>query len=588
MAKRWRIAARDTEAVQRFARASQLPAVVAELLLARGVDQPTAAQTFLEAKMSGLLEPEQFPGLSTAVDVIWSAIQRGEPITIYGDYDADGMTATAILMRCLALLSAQVGFYVPHRLDEGYGLNEEALRKIASKGTRLVITVDCGIASVREAELAVELGMQLVITDHHEFGAKLPNATAVVHPRLPGHDYPVESPCGAGVAFKLAWALCQRASGAARVKPSLKNYLISAMGLAAIGTVADVVPLIDENRVIVRHGLNALHSQPFAGIAALCRVAALDKKPRLSSEDIGFSLAPRLNAAGRLGQAELAIELLTTDSDNRAAELADFLDELNRNRDSIERSIYLAADKQLKERFNVSDPALVLADRGWHAGVIGIVAGRLAEKYSRPVVMIALDELGRQMGQGSARSALGLNLHETLTSCSTHLVSYGGHAAAAGLRIDPAHVDHFRTQFCAAVADRIPEADRVAELHIEAESPLPQLTIQTVKQIERLAPFGAGNPRPLLCASVVELAETPRTMGSGDRHLAVRLKQSNVRLRGVAFGRGEWAQQLSEHQGPIDIAYRPVINEFRGQRNVELHLVDWRPAQTASVAATER
>ncbi|MEM9317341.1 MAG: single-stranded-DNA-specific exonuclease RecJ, partial [Pseudomonadota bacterium] len=454
MSKRWRIAARDPETVRRFARASQLPTVVAELLLARGIDHPDTARTFLEAKISGLLEPARLPGLEQAADVIWEAIQAGEPITVYGDYDADGMTATAILVRCLTLLRAKIDFYVPHRLQEGYGLNEQALRQIASKGTRLVITVDCGIASVHEAEVASELQLKLVITDHHEFGPRLPEAAAIVHPRLPHREYPVESPCGAGVAFKLAWAVCQRASGAARVRPGLKNFLVSAMGPAAIGTVADVVPLIDENRLIVRHGLNALREHPSAGIAALCKVGRLEGKPRLSSEDIAFSLAPRLNAAGRLGQAELAIELLVTDSETRAAELASFLDELNQNRDSIERSIYLAADKQLKERFDVRDPALVLAERGWHAGVIGIVAGRLAEKYSRPVVMIALDELGRAMGQGSARTALGLNLHETLTSCSSHLVSYGGHAAAAGLRIDPAHVDDFRKRFCDEVAHR--------------------------------------------------------------------------------------------------------------------------------------
>ena len=438
MAKRWRIAARDLEAVRQFARTSQLPMVVAELLLARGMDRPDTARAFLDARISGLLDPEQLPGLSTAADTVWKAIQDGDRITIYGDYDADGMTATAILVRCLSLLSANVDFYVPHRLEEGYGLNEAALRQLAARGSKLVVTVDCGIASVREAALARELELDLVITDHHEFGPEMPHATAIVHPRLPYHNYPSESPCGAGVAFKLAWAICQRASNASRVRPALKNFLISAMGLAAIGTVADVVPLVDENRLIVRHGLNALRERPFAGIAALTKITGADQKPRLSSEDIGFGLAPRLNAAGRLGQAELAVELLTTDSDGRAAELAAYLNELNQNRDSIERSIYLAADKQLKERFDaIRDPALVLADRGWHAGVIGIVAGRLAEKYSRPVVMIALDELGRASGQGSARSALGLDLHETLTSCSSHLVSYGGHAAAAGLRIDP-------------------------------------------------------------------------------------------------------------------------------------------------------
>jgi single-stranded-DNA-specific exonuclease len=376
----------------------------------------------------------------------------------------------------------------------------------------------------------------------------------------------------------LAWALCQRASGSQKVRPRFREFLLAATGLAAIGTIADVVPLVDENRLLVKHGLLSLKGSPLPGIAALARVAKLDDRPQLASEDVAFALAPRLNAAGRLGQAELAVELLRTDSHERANELAGFLDELNSSRDHLERSIYLAATRQLKESPPTrKDPALVLAGRGWHAGVIGIVAGRLAERFCRPVVLIALDELGGAIGTGSARSAFGLDLYHALRACSDHLVSFGGHAAAAGLRIDVSSISAFRQEFCNHVASRVEPEDRVAELRIDAESPLAQLTLRTVEQIEQLAPFGHGNPRPVLCATEVQMDGPPRRMGSGDRHLALKVRQHNVCLRGVAFGRGEWAEDLERHSRPIDIAYRPVINEFRGRRRVEVHIVDWRP-----------
>ena len=364
----------------------------------------------------------------------------------------------------------------------------------------------------------------------------------------------------------------------------MRSFLLTAVGLAGIGTVADMVPLIDENRALVHHGLISLKKQPTLGLATLMQITNLDDKPSLTSEDIGFMLAPRLNAAGRLGQAQLAIELLVTDSRERAQSLAEYIHELNESRGSLERSIYLAASKQIKERFDPEgDSALVLADRGWHAGVIGIVAGRLAEKYHRPVVLIALDQLGVKPGQGSARSNGIVNLYDSLSASQERLVSFGGHAAAAGLRIDEANVDAFRDEFCEFIAGEVNEEQRTAELAIDAEVPLSELTLRTVLQIEQLAPFGQANPRPLLCTSGVELAAPPKRMGGGERHLSARLKQGGTTLRAVAFGKGDWVDELAQHEGPFDIAYRPVLNEFRGRRNVELHLVDWRPVESRAV-----
>jgi single-stranded-DNA-specific exonuclease len=440
-----------------------------------------------------------------------------------------------------------------------------------------MISVDCGIASVAEAALARDLELELIVTDHHEFAPELPAAAAIVHPRLPGTTYPFGGLCGAGVAFKLAWAICQRASEAKKVSEPLRNFLLSAVGLAAIGTVADVVPLIDENRILVRHGLNSLKHVPPLGLAMLMQVAKLGDKPCLDSEDIAFCLAPRLNAAGRFGQAQLAVELLTTDSRERAQQLAEYIHELNGSRESLERSIQLAASKQIKENFDPEgDSALVLAGRGWHAGVIGLVAGRLAEKYHRPVVLIAIDQLGIKPGVGSARSPNGMNLHSALTACSEHLLGFGGHAAAAGLKIEEPRIDSFRAAFCEHAAGKASGGQKVGEIRIDAEGPFCQLTTQTVRQIESLAPFGCGNPRPVLCATGVRLAEPPRRIGTNERHLSLRLMQQQTGIRGVGFGCGEWAEELATAGVPLDIAYKPVINDFRGRQSVEIQLVDWR------------
>lgn len=577
--KVWRIQPHDSTAVERLERSVGVPPVVAQLLAARGVTDPDVARSFLDAKLTGLRDPELLPGVPEAADRIHAAVRDRRRIVVYGDYDADGMTASALLLRCLQLLGADVSYYVPSRLDEGYGLNADALRTLAARGASLIVTVDCGIASVDHADLARELGLELIITDHHEPGPRLPAAAALVHPRLPGTNYPFSGLCGAAVAFKLAWALCQRASQAKKVGEPLRNYLLAAVGLAALGTVADVVPLVDENRILVRHGLVSLRERPPLGLAALLKLTKLDAKPSLSAEDLAFMLAPRLNAAGRLGQAQLGVELLVTESPERAQALAEYIHELNSSRDSLERSVYLAAAKLIKDEFDPDrDPALVLAGRGWHPGVIGIVAGRIAEKYNRPTVLVALDQLGLKPGVGSARSANGLALHEALRACDEHLASHGGHAAAAGLKIEERNIDAFRAAFCDYVASCVSDERRVAELNVDAESPFSQLTLPTVRQIEQLAPFGAGNPRPVLLAGRVTMAEPPQRMGAGQRHLTVRFVQHGVPIRGVGFGQGDSVEELAQVVGPIDVLYRPVINDFRGRQSVEVHLVDWRPA----------
>jgi single-stranded-DNA-specific exonuclease len=578
MPKRWRIATHDLDRVSALERSAGIPAVVAQLLIGRGIHEPVAARQFLEAKLSELRDPEQLPGAARAAEILHDAIGAGKRIVVYGDYDADGMTSTAILLTCLRLLGANASYYVPNRIDEGYGLNHEAIRCLALEGAQVIVTVDCGITSVAEAATAAECGLTLIITDHHQAGEALPAAAAIVHPGLADQPYPFAGLCGAAVALKLAWALCQRASEAKRVSEPMRNFLMRAVGLAAVGTVADVVPLVDENRVLVRHGLACLRHWPILGLQALEKVTGLDKKPQLEGDDIGFMIGPRLNAAGRLGQAQLGVELLTTDSPERAMQLAEFVHQLNDKRQSLERSVMLAAGKQVESLSDLQTlPALVIAGEGWHPGVIGIVAGRLAEKYHRPVILVALDPLGVKPGVGSGRSVRGFNLHEALVACGCHLISHGGHRAAAGLTIHAASVDAFRIDFCAHAEIQISSEDRVAELFVDAEAPFAALTHQTVKQIESLAPFGHGNSRPVLCTTDVRLADSPKRIGSTGRHLSLRLVQHGVTLRAVAFGGGDWEQELIAVDGPLDVAFQPVINHFRGRHTVEMHLTDWRP-----------
>jgi len=579
MPKRWRIRPHDMDRIAALERAAGVPAVVAQLLICRGIEQPDAARQFLNARLADLREPDALPGARQAAQRIWAAIREGKRIVIHGDYDVDGIAGTSILVHCLRLLGANVGYFIPDRMSEGYGLHEATVRRLVAEGAGLIVTVDCGITAVAAAQAARELSAELVITDHHEMQPTLPDAV-LVHPRLRGTQYPFVDLCGSAVAFKVAWALCQEASGARKAAPVMRDFLLQAVVLAALGTVADVVPLVDENRILVRHGLVGLRQQPLLGLRTLMRVAMLDQKLHLAAEDIGFQLAPRLNAAGRLGQARLAVELLTTDSEPRALELAQYIEGLNATRKSLERSIYLAAKKQAREQFDPeADAALVLAARGWHAGVIGIVAGRLAEKFHRPVVLLSQDELGVKPAVGSGRGVPGFNLHAALRACSQHLASYGGHAAAAGLRIADEAIEAFRAEFCEHCASVIPPEQRWAELHIDAETPLAALTLNTVRHIEQLAPFGQGNSRPLLCTSDVHLTAPPRRVGEGERHLLLKLMQHNLRLRAVAFGGGEWADELSKHvgNGPLSVAFRPVINVFGGRQSVELELADWKP-----------
>jgi single-stranded-DNA-specific exonuclease len=578
MAKRWRMRPYDAEKIAFLEKSTGLPPVVAQLLSCRGVNRPEEAKTFLEPKLSGLRPPEELPGCRKAAECILQAIRNGEKIVVYGDYDVDGMTGTAILRQTIRHFGGDVSYYVPHRIEEGYGLNEQALKTLAEQETRLLVTVDCGITSHRETRLAQQLGMRVVVTDHHTPTETLPEAEAIAHPQL--DDYPFPGLSGSTVAFKVAWALCTLACGEKKVPPAVRGLLIQLVGLAAMGTIADVVPLIDENRVLVRYGLEqSLPNYPTLGLRELMKTIGLDGE-KISCDKIGFNLAPRLNAAGRLGQAQLAVELMVTDRKERATELAQYIEGLNNTRKTLERSILLSASRQAKEQFAPEeDAALVLADPEWHPGVIGIVAGRLSEKYHRPVILIAQDKMGAKPGTGSARSVPGFHLFEALNACSEHLVRFGGHAAAAGLGIDDAQIPAFREAFREYAATHLREDQSTPELWIDAEFPFSAFTHKTVGQIESLRPFGCENTKPILCSSGVQLVEPPRTMGKTEQHLSLKLEQFGKRFRAVAFNATDWIDPLSQREGPIDVAFHIGINTFRGRNSIELQLLDWRPSE---------
>jgi single-stranded-DNA-specific exonuclease len=575
--KTWHLLPHDPHAIERLARALGTSPIVAQLLLNRNQRDPEAASRFLKAPLTGLHEPERLPGMPEAVERIYAAVQQKKRICVYGDYDVDGVSGTAILLTTLRQLGAEVDFHVPHRLEDGYGLSNEALGKIAAAGTSLVVTVDCGIASIAEAEEARRLALELIVTDHHEPKERLPDAAVLVHPRLPG-DYPWGYLSGAGVAFKLAWALCKKASGSDKVSPPLRECLLNAVAYASLGTVADVVPLHEENRIFVRHGLARLKSNPPAGLKALIESAKLHEKPALTATDIGFGIAPRLNAAGRLGSARLAVELLTTPSPQRAVDLARWLEEQNGKRQTVERKIYSEA-REMAERVEfASAPALVLASADWHAGMIGIVAGRLMEALGRPVLMISL---GEKSASGSGRSIPGFRLHEALQACSDHLLSHGGHATAAGFKIVPDGIEVFRDRFCQVAAQHLGPTPPPPKLVLDAEVPLSSLTLNLVEAMGQLEPYGAQNPQPVLLAGDLQVVGEPTKVGGGERHLSFRVRQQQTNMRVIAFGMGDRAEELMSAGGKCCLAFTPRINEWQGRRNVELEARDIQAGGTA-------
>jgi len=569
MIKRWNILPDAGEAAKELADALGVSDVLARLLWNRGIKTADAAKIFLDPEhRQEFYDPFRMKGMQVATDRIVRAIQNGEHITIYGDYDVDGMTASSTLFHCLRALGVaaeNVDIYIPDRFREGYGFNAAALAKIAERAD-LLVSVDCGISCA--AEVASVAGrLDIVVTDHHIPGKDLPDCIAVVNPHQDDDAYPDKNLAGVGVAFKLCDALSRTLTG----KPWNKD-----LELVALGTVADVVPLTGENRKIVRMGLHRMASTENTGLSALIAVAEKDAK-HISTEAVGFHLAPRLNAAGRMESAMLGARLLTTGDKSEAEELAEHLDALNRERQSVERDILAKAEEQLAGQDMNELPAIVVAGEGWHPGVIGIVASRLVEKYYKPVILLSIDG---KTAKGSCRSIERLHMHDALAACKEHLLRFGGHAQAAGLSLATKNIDAFRKAFCDYAAAHLTPDDYVPEANIEFEMHPASVTLDLIDEIAQLEPYGEGNPLPLFGVKDVRGTDA-RQIGSEGQHLkfAITSRASSVDM--LWWSHGSLASLVNAE--PLDLVYRPAVNEWQGRRFVQGFIDSVRPAASARI-----
>ncbi len=581
--KQWTIRPADKHAVQ-LAKSLKVSPLLAQVLLNRGITDAQTGSAFLRPKLTELIAPEKMPGVEAAVQRIKLAVKNKEKITIYGDYDVDGITGVCILWQVLRLLGATVDYYIPHRLDEGYGLNADAIRSLAESGSKLIITVDCGITAHSCAELAAQLGLDLIITDHHQLEPERPRTLAIVHPAL-DKTYPNQNSSGSMVAFKLAWAIANEFNHGPKLEPELRKFMINATSLAAMGTIADIVDLRGENRVLTSYGLKALEQCELTGIQALIASAGLTGQG-LDSYHIGFRLAPMLNAAGRMGHARLAVELLTSDSHIRSTQIAEYLKEQNSRRQRSERKIFKQACEMIVQQ-NLNHPdqkSIVLANENWHGGIIGIVASKIVDKFYRPAIMIGLpfetsngksqmSNSKSQIARGSGRSIPAFDLLGAIRACSQHLVGFGGHKMAAGITIEAEKIEQFAADLEEYAKQNLSHTDVVARLDIDAEARLGEFRNQTVSELQMLGPFGQGNPKPTFATKGVRLASAPRRVGTRGKHLQLTITDNAASIRCIGFRFGELEKKCVEAEF-FNVAYQPQINTYNGNSNVEFVLTD--------------
>ncbi len=565
---RWLVPEQQEEGASGLAAALDLHPLAARILWNRGIATPEAVQAFLSDRLADLPDPFTMKGMPAAVDRITRALRAEEKITLWGDYDVDGVCSTSLLTLFLREVGGKVATYIPHRLGEGYGLNLEAIERIAQDGTRVLVTLDCGITSVAEIARAKALGLDVVVVDHHQVPETMPPADAILNPHQPGCDYPTRHLCAAGVAFNLCMGLRKRLreSGtfASRREPNLRSL----MDLVALATVADVVPLTGANRILVKVGLDELTQARRPGVRALKEVAGLGADAPVSSGQVGFRLGPRINAAGRMDDASIGLKLLCSESVEEARTLATQLDQANAERQAVEQGIL--DDALAQAELQKGARGLVLHSDGWHPGVIGIVASRVVERFHRPTILVAVRE---GLGRGSARSIEGFHLVEALHQCAEHLVKYGGHKAAAGLSIEPGRIPAFTEQFARIAGERLTDDDLVPRCRIDAMVSLREVDERAVEAIGRLGPFGYGNPEPVFASR--RLVAHPRLLPNkrgGAGHLKLSI-ESAPQLDAIGFSMED---RLPLTEGPVDLAYQVGIDEFRGVRRISMKLKDVR------------
>jgi single-stranded-DNA-specific exonuclease len=562
----WRLKEYDAEQAGELAAGGEVPQLLVRLLAVRGIGTPEEMHRFLSPSLADLSDPFLLTGMSAAVDRLVLALDRGETVCIHGDYDVDGVTSVALLFTFLQAVGFPAVYVIPLRLEEGYGLSPEGVDEAVRRGATVLITVDCGITSLNEAAYCRQRGIDLIVTDHHTPGDILPEAVAVINPLQQGCSAPFRQLAGVGLAFKLAIALRSRLRDAGRFaggrEPNLRHYL----DLAALGTIADLVPLRGENRVIAHFGLKELSDSRRVGIRALKQVSGVNDP--VGCGDVGFRLAPRLNAAGRLDDAKRGVELLLSEDPDHAAVIAAELDAANRERQEIEKEILADALRRAQDSLSAGRTAIVMASDDWHPGVIGIVASRVVEAFHRPTILIALQD---GVGKGSGRSIPSLHLYDALAACGEHLLKFGGHKQAAGLTIDQETLEAFMDGFDDVVAGLLTEDDLTPVLQVDAELSPAEITTDLVKLTAALRPFGMGNPEPLFMLRNARLVQS-RILK--EAHLKLRLEAGGRQFEAIGFGMA--GRELGS--GEVDLVFVPELNVWNGRESLQLRLKDIRPS----------
>ncbi|RXI99929.1 single-stranded-DNA-specific exonuclease RecJ [Anaerobacillus alkaliphilus] len=557
--KRWKVEGKGHSLEQQFVTELKISPLVANLLLNRGIASVEEARNFLYIEKSEFHDPFMLKGMREATERIHQAIETNEKILIFGDYDADGVSSTAVMVHTLKRLGANFDFYIPNRFTEGYGPNEPALRKAKEEGYTLVVTVDTGISAVHEANVAKEIGLDFIVTDHHEPPPILPDALTIVNPKQHDCYYPFKGLAGVGVAFKLSHALLGQAPE-------------DLLDIAVIGTIADLVPLVDENRLIAKKGIKALEKTNRPGLQALKKITGIDDK-ELNADHVGFSIGPRINAAGRLASATPAVELLICEDKTTAEQLASEIDEQNKARQGIVNEITEEAVAMVEEHYaSIEDhKVLIVANEGWNAGVIGIVASRLVERYYRPTIVMTIDK-EKGLAKGSARSIEGFDMFKNLSECRDILPHFGGHPMAAGLTMKVEDVDLLRMRLNSIAGEVLTEADYIPITKVDLEVSLPEVTLKVIEEMSLLAPFGVSNPTPKVMVDGVSLAQMKR-IGSEETHLKMLLEQNGNTIDCVGFHFGYLYQDISM-AAKISAVGTLSINEWNGHCKPQMMLED--------------
>ncbi len=564
--KRWEICSEGNDLAREIATELGLSYITAQVLVNRGITTIEEARSFFQVELTDLLDPFLLLGMEEAVQRLLAGVQENEKMIIFGDYDVDGITGTSVLLRVLRQINKNVDYYIPDR-SEGYGLNKDAVHRLGMGGYTLIVTVDNGISCYEEVELANSLGMDVIITDHHEPPEQIPPAVSIINPKLSKCSYPCKYLSGVGVGFKLGQALAQKLN-----LQTLASYVLEQIDLVALGTVADIVPLLGENRIIVANGLRKIAGTTNPGLRELLKVADLEDKI-INTGHLGFTLGPRVNAIGRLGNPMLGVELFTTTEQKRALELAIELDQVNRKRQMIEENIFKQAVEMVEREGYADSYGIVLASEEWHPGVIGIVASKLVEKYYRPTVLIAIKD---GIGKGSARGIRGQNLYEALTHCQEYLLGYGGHKMAAGLSISPEQIANFRKVFQSYSQKVLTSEDLVPYQMVDLEVDLAELNFSLLDELEKLEPHGSGNARPVFVVRKVQYEA--RTVGATGDHLKIQVSKGSHQLGGIGFSMGERLKTLADSV-KIDLVFNLNRNIWREREYLQMMLIDLAPVE---------